>query len=1179
MIQYGMLHCHSEHSFLDSTLSVSEMVLKGQQLGCPAIALTDHGSMDGMPSFFAACLEAGIKPIAGVEAYIEEEQEGRGHLIILACDTEGYRALCHAVTESNTRIYVDKTKYAYPRMNKEILERNFGSNSKGYGHVVMMSACVSGIIARIILQNYYLRKQINKITDQQKKLCSPKDPRLKKLIQEQEAIEQKIKSAKKSKKGMSSIYGKNSEILKEYDLEIRKYEAEKKEIGANLKKLLRQVDRYKRNVQNMIDIRRSYGNNLYEVAKNEAEYYRNTFPNFYIELQFHGLEEERISMPLLLKIARELSIPVVVSNDVHLGVREDAKIRRYYRSIRFKNWCESDECEEELYIKTDEELESALASILPEDAVEEGFQNIGKIVEKCSFQYPEESHYPVYDGSETFDELLEKGVRKRIDANNMLWDTEHRERLAYEKQVIEKMGFTDYFLIIRSLVKLGKMIGNVPIEKIIDIPEGAEEAVRFASQFESGVGVGPGRGSAVGSLVAYLLEITEIDPIQYGLLFERFLNTERITMPDIDSDFRPEIIPLLYKYLQARHGFYSVSKIMTVIRQDTKEAIHAAGRMLSSKTGDKTYSVEADRLAALYTDFPEQHLNGKAGEILYIAKKIKGAPKSRGIHAAGVIISDKGNINDYFPLMYNHENNCWAVQCNMEEAEAHGLLKADLLKLICLSICNECIQLSGYNINWENIPFEDKVFEKIYCSGNLDGIFQCESTSMQKVIKDFGPDCIEDLILLIAAYRPGPMDYIPEMTAVKHGKKKASYIVPQLEPILSVTYGAIIYQEQVMQIFQLLAGYSLRDADLVRRAMSKKKTEKLIIEREAFVYGSEARGIKGCIKNGISEERAIQLFQGMIDFAKYAFNKSHAVAYAVLSYRTAYLKYHYPLEYITAYLNYRKNMIGKISRECLRLNIPIMKPDINLSGARCRIYNGALLLGLSHIESVAATGKMIVDERALNGPYKSREDFISRIQVKKNVLQNLDLAGVFRNVGAFPTNCSLVEEKKLFGSFLDIEYLKELTFRVPTFDSEVEASDAIVGGIITEVKVSNTKKGSQMVFVELGTADGIEDIIFFQSVYIEYKDFLKEGMSVIVEGEHKKNEFGFSFIARKVKSLIENDYYVKIKDYNPSEVIAYQSCLGGKLLILQEDGTFTDSGYRYRSGVTTVHGVKSLPKI
>lgn len=1173
----GIIHCHSEYSILDSTISIKELVSFAAENGCKAIALTDHGTMLGVPSFMKECENNGIKGIPGVEAYIEEEDEGRRHLIILPKDNIGYQAISNAVTMSNQRLYTDKQKNSYPRMNKEILLDCFGPGSKGYGHVLFLSACVSGILSAILLHNESIRGKIEKIKKAQNKFLSPNSPELKRINIRLDKIQEDILNMKETKDRLRKGEERYTEKLEFYKKELKKASQKEKALKAELKKTEKSIEKYLQCESKIQILRRQYHGDCEEEALQEAAFYKK-LGDFYIELQYHGLPQEAEVMPKLYKIAQKLNIPLVATNDCHYVYEEDYVKRQYLQSIRFGHWVE-DDCRQ-LYIKEDTELYRALRQILPEAAVVSAMDNIPRILDGCDVKFDRCEHYPTYIGPEDFDTVIEQGIQERISKSGMVWDEPHKERLKQEQSVIKGMGYVDYFMNVRQIMEFARKIGNVPYEKCSDIPNDPQEAIRFAAQFPCGVSVGPGRGSAVGSLVSYIMGITEIDPLEYGLLFERFLNADRVTMPDIDVDIRPEIIPSIYHFLQQIRGCLAVSKITTKIRFDVKEAIRSAGRLLFSKTGEVAYKKEASTLAERYDEFPETSLSSMGKEIIEIAKKEKGFLVSTGVHAAGVIISDTENLSDFVPLSYNMDNACWTVQCDMTEAEECGLLKMDLLKLVYLSICSECIQNVPYNIDWDHIPFEKEVFESIYSSGHTNCIFQCESPGMRKTVEEFGPESIQDLVLLVAAYRPGPMDFIPDMIAVKHGRKTPDYVTEKIEPILSETYGAILFQEQVMRIFQELAGYSMGDADLVRRAMAKKKPEKLEIEKQAFIYGDAKRKIKGCMENGLSRDQAEKLFMEMSDFAKYAFNKSHAVAYAIVSYRSAYLKYHFPAEYLCAYLNYKPKEVGKVVEECFRMNIQVRKPEINLSKARNCIQDGSIRLGFAQIFQVASASYEIEREREKNGFFSSKADFAARIQVKKNVLKNLEDCGAFQNLpDAAPLEDMILKERKLLGAFFSREALKIMIGEQAPFDRDQEYRNISITGIAIETEEKVLKDERLMGMLRLGTAEDVLPVVLFPDIYERQKEILKEGAILRIHGAYKRGEFGFQVIAKGIHLVFQDIYYITRKDLSGSLPKQYESPYGSQLLILEPDGTYTRSGRRFLPGILEDRRIHIVPKL
>ena len=746
------------------------------------------------------------------------------------------------------------------------------------------------------------------------------------------------------------------------------------------------------------------GNN--EKAEEIALWHKKVFgEDYYIEVQNNGLQEQVLANQKLIQLARKLAIPLAATNDAHYLKREDAYNHEVLLCIQTgKRMSDSDRMRfetDELYVKSPEEM-SEYFSNFP-DAIE----NTVKIAEKCNVKF-EFGHtiLPNYDVPPEFEthydyfkKLCDDGIKNRYGDNP---PKEILERAEYELSIIKKMGYVDYFLIVWDFIHYAKTH---------DIP------------------VGPGRGSGAGSIIAYAIEITDIDPIKYGLLFERFLNPERISMPDFDVDFCYEHRQDVIDYVSRKYGHDHVSQIITFGTMSARMVIRDVARTL-----DFPYS-EADKLAKMIPN--ELHItikkaleqnkelndlyenDGNIKNLLDIAMGLEGMPRQASTHACGIVIT-KDPVDTYVPL-YVRDNQI-STQYIMTTLEELGLLKMDFLGLRTLTVIKDTIDLVKQNrdidVEFDKDMADPKVY-KLWQEGKTCGIFQFESQGMTNFMKELKPDCLEDLIAGVSLYRPGPMDQIPRYIKGKLHPGHNEYTHPRLEPILNVTYGCMVYQEQVMQIVRDLAGYSLGRADLVRRAMGKKKLDVMAKEREIFINGQvDENGniiVPGCVRNGIDKESANKIFDEMAEFAKYAFNKSHAACYAVVAYRTAYLKAYYPAEFMAATLNSFLGNLDKIPQyidECKLLGIEILKPDINKSNSKFTVENidggqkiGKIRFGLGSIKNVGLVPiDSIIKERNENGKFKSFTDFCERIAdeaVNKKCIESLIRAGAFQE---FPEN-------------------------------------------------------------------------------------------------------------------------------------------------------------------------------
>ena len=734
-------------------------------------------------------------------------------------------------------------------------------------------------------------------------------------------------------------------------------------------------------------------NGNYEKAEEIALWHKRVFgEDYYIEIQNNGIKEQVLANQRLIELARKLDIPLVATNDAHYLKKEDAYNHEVLLCIQTgKRMSDADRMRfdtDELYVKSPEEMIEYFRAF--PDAIE----NTVKIAEKCNVEfefghtilpnYDVPSEYPTH--FDFFRKLCDDGIKKRYGENP---SKEILDRAEYEISVIKKMGYVDYFLIVWDFIHYAKT---------------------------HGISVGPGRGSGAGSIIAYAIEITDIDPMKYDLLFERFLNPERISMPDFDVDFSDTHRQEVIDYVSRKYGNSHVSQIITFGTMAAKMVIRDVARVL-----DVPYS-EADTLAKMIPN--ELHITIKKAleenkelkekydtdetvkKVLDIAMGLEGMPRQASTHACGIVIT-KEPVDNYVPL-YVRDGQI-STQYIMTTLEELGLLKMDFLGLRTLTVIQDTIELvkqnRGIDVEFDKDMSDPKVY-KLWQEGKTCGIFQFESQGMTNFMKELQPDCLEDLIAGVSLYRPGPMDQIPRYIKGKKHPGHNEYTHPRLEPILNVTYGCMVYQEQVMQIVRDLAGYSLGRADLVRRAMGKKKLDVMAKEREIFIHGQvDENGnvvVPGCVRNGIDEESANKIFDEMAEFAKYAFNKSHAACYAVVAYRTAYLKAYYPAEFMAATLNSFLGNLDKIPQyidECKSLGITILKPEINKSNSKFTVEDGKIRFGLGSIKNVGITPvETIVKERKENGEYKSFVDFCERISdegVNKKCIESLIKAGAF----------------------------------------------------------------------------------------------------------------------------------------------------------------------------------------
>ncbi len=710
--------------------------------------------------------------------------------------------------------------------------------------------------------------------------------------------------------------------------------------------------------------------------------------NYFLELQDHGIPDQTVVNTELLKMHEELGIPLVATNDIHYVNAKDWEAHDFLLCIQTnKKLKDEDRMRYEggqYYLKSPEEMEALFPY------AKEALENTYKIAQRCNVEIVfGEQKVPKFDVPAPYDaygyleHLCREGIKRRYQPVTK----ELQERLDYELGTIKHMGYVDYFLIVWDFIHYAR---------------------------EHGIPVGPGRGSAAGSIVAYCLEITNIDPIRYNLLFERFLNPERVSMPDIDIDFCYERRQEVIDYVVRKYGKEKVVQIVTFGTMKARAVLRDVGRVLDmpyamvdavAKAVPRDLNITLDLALQTSPDLKKMYEeDDQIRHLIDMSRKLEGLPRNTSMHAAGVVIGQEP-IEEYVPLSKGGDD-AITTQFTMTTIEQLGLLKMDFLGLRTLTVIQDaCDMISeGRQIPFsiDTINYEDEDVYSMISAGRTEGVFQLESSGMKSFMTELKPGNLEDVIAGISLYRPGPMDFIPSYIKGKNHPENITYDVPQLEKILAPTYGCIVYQEQVMQIVMELAGYTLGRSDLVRRAMSKKKADVMERERKNFVYGNEAEGVPGCISRGISEATANKIFDEMTDFAKYAFNKSHAACYAVVAYQTAYLKYHYPVEFMAALMTSYIENAGKVTEYiyvCRQMGIEILPPDINTGVAEFSVKDGRIVYGLSAIKNIGRNViDLVVNERETNGSYKSLQDFLERMpgkEVNKRAIENLILAGAF----------------------------------------------------------------------------------------------------------------------------------------------------------------------------------------
>ncbi len=897
-----------------------------------------------------------------------------------------------------------------------------------------------------------------------------------------------------------------------------------------------------------------------EKAEEVAKWHKNVFgEDYYLEIQNNGVKEQVMVNQKIIQIARRLDIPIVATNDAHYLKKEDAYNHEVLLCIQTgKRITDEDRMRfetDELYVKSPEEMSEYFKNF--PDAIE----NTVKIAEKCNVEF-EFGHtiLPNYDVPEEFNthydyfkKLCYDGIKARYGDNP---SQEILDRAEYELKIISQMGYVDYYLIVWDYINYAKSVG---------IP------------------VGPGRGSGAGSILAYAIGITDIDPMKYSLLFERFLNPERISMPDFDVDFCYERRGEVIDYVERKYGKDHVSQIITFGTMSARMVIRDVGRAL-----DMPYA-ECDKLAKMIPN--ELHITiDKAleqnkelrdlyeqdediGKMLDIARALEGMPRQASTHACGVVIT-KEPVDTYVPL-YVRDGQI-STQFIMTTLEELGLLKMDFLGLRTLTVIQDAINLvkenRGIDVEFDKEMGDANVY-KLWQNGESVGIFQFESQGMTNFMKELKPDCLEDIIAGVSLYRPGPMDQIPRYIKNKKNPENAEYTHPSLIPILNVTYGCMVYQEQVMQIVRDLAGYSLGRADLVRRAMGKKKLDVMAKEREYFIHGQTDEDgnviIKGCVRNGIDEASANKIFDEMAEFAKYAFNKSHAAAYAVVSYRTAYLKAYYPEEFMAATLNSFLGNLDKIPMyidECKRLKIDILKPDINKSYTKFTVDNGKIRFGLGSIKNVGISAvNAIVKEREENGLYETFTDFCERMKneaVNKKCIESLIRAGAFDEfeqtrstlLASFESILDTIQETErksfagqvtMFDLAMPEENIKELQYSFniqkefsekDLLSMEKEMLGIYISGHPLEKLREQIERETNVNSMKLKEIANLQSTVLDEGEYIARKNEYKDGQFVKYAG----------IITSVKKKYTKNNTimaFVTVEDlYGTVEIIVFENC-------------------------------------
>ena len=934
------------------------------------------------------------------------------------------------------------------------------------------------------------------------------------------------------------------------------------------------------------EVQRNLVRGMYDEAKKVAEKYENCFGkgNFFLELQDHGIPEQRLVNQQLLRLSQDTGIELVATNDVHYTYADDAEAHDILLCIQTgKKLADEDRMRYEggqYYVKSEEEMKELFPYAL------EALENTQKIADRChveiEFGKTKLPHFDVPEGYTTWtylNKLCYEGLEEKYPKEQA---EELRPRLEYELSVIKEMGYIEYFLIVWDYINFART---------------------------HGIPVGPGRGSAAGSLVSYTTGITNIEPVRYGLIFERFLNPERVSMPDIDVDFcynrRQEVID----YVIEKYGKDCVTQIVTFGTLAARGVIRDVGRVMDlpyayvdniAKSIPNELGITIEKALTKNPELRTMYeTDAQVKKLIDMSKRLEGLPRHTSMHAAGVVISEKP-MDEYVPLSRGSDGMI-TTQFTMTTIEELGLLKMDFLGLRTLTVIDDAVKMvnkgKGVKIDIDHIDYDDKEVLASLGTGKTEGVFQLESAGMKNFMKELKPESLEDVIAGISLYRPGPMDFIPAYIKGKNNAATITYDCPQLEPILAPTYGCIVYQEQVMQIVRDLAGYTWGRSDLVRRAMSKKKTKVMEEERQNFVYGNKAEGVPGCVANGIDEKVANKIYDEMIDFAKYAFNKSHAAAYAVVSYQTAYLKYYYPVEFMAALMTSVLDNSTKVSEyilTCRRMGIEILPPDINEGESGFSVSGNSIRYGLSAIKSVGRPViEAIIEERKERGVFTTLNDFITRMSgkdVNKRSIENFIKAGALDclegtrkqllmvyssvldsvnqekknsmagqmtlfdlapeedksdfelklpDVGEYPKEELLAFEKEVLGVYIsghpleayEEKWRKNISAVTSDFmlDEETGATKVrdgekvVIGGMVIAKTIKYTKTNQVMAFFTIEDLVGTVEVIIFPRDYEKYHTYLEEDAKIFVTGRaNVEEEKNGKLICEKITGFDDN---------------------------------------------------------
>ena len=1064
------LHCHTEYSLLDGANKVDKLFRRIKSLKQPAVAMTDHGNMFGAIEFYREAVSHGIKPIIGCEIYVaptsrfekkgvdKGPKEYNNHLILLAMNQEGYRNLCKLVSLG----YMEGFYYK-PRIDKELLKQlNAG--------LIALSACLQGEVSQALS-------------------------------------------------------------------------------AGNLVK-----------------------------ARAAAESYLSMFNDrYYIEVQDNKLPEQEKVNRLLVELAKDLSIPVVATNDCHYGERADYPAHDVLLCVQTGKTIDEDNRlkleTDELYLKSAEEMKTGF------DYCPEAIERTVEIAGRCNVEIEfGKYHFPTFTPpkeislDDYLDELARTGLEERLQGRSDATTRKiYEERLNYELDVIKRMQFPGYFLVVADFINYAK---------------------------RNGIPVGPGRGSSAGSLVAYALKITDLDPIRHVLLFERFLNPERRSMPDIDVDFCIRGRAQVIQYVKDKYGADRVAQIATFGTLKAKAAIKDVGRALGFSFAETDVIAKLIPAPKQGFDYPltesikmEPRLQDliktdpRIKTLIDHALRLEGLTRHASTHAAGVVLSNLPLV-DHLPLFLDKEGGI-VTQFDMSCVEKIGLVKFDFLGLKTLTLLHDCVKLiemtQGLKIDLGNLPLDDKKTYRLLCNGNTTGVFQLESTGIREMTVKIRPNCFEDLVAILALYRPGPLDsgMAEEYIKRKHDKEKIKYLHALLEPILKDTHGVIVYQEQVMQIAQVLGGYSMGDADILRRAMGKKDPEEMAAQRERFVEGAQ--------KKRIDAQKAAEIFDQMETFARYGFNKSHSAAYALVSYQTAYLKAHYSVEFMAALMTSEMGDTDKVIKnlaECRAKGIEVLAPDINESRSDFTPVGDKIRFGLAAVKNVGEKAvEVILESRQAEGGFESLFDFCRRVDltaVNRRVIESLIKCGAFDSTDvararmmagldeamragqyfqrdrqshqidifamlgapghgarkpadiyppaeAWTAQESLAFEKEALGFYISghpldkyDRVIKKITSgTIAELKEKAAAGEVKIGGVVSALKLRNTKKGDRYGSFNLEDKSGFVEVVAWPDIYRKSAELLNADDPILVKGRMEVGEDRMQVFANEITPLAQ----------------------------------------------------------